>query len=63
MRFVLQPFQLYVLILAEWVSSQQQEVIKLSLPKTISDREVGHKGIVPLTVSLNSRSEITADQT
>ncbi|MDC0937068.1 hypothetical protein OAS39_12350 [Pirellulales bacterium] len=47
MRFVLQPFQLYFLILAGWVSRQQQEVIKhLRIENQVLKEQLGKKRIL-----------------
>jgi putative transposase len=47
MRFVLQPFQLYFLILAGWVNRQQQEVIKhLRIENQVLKEKLGKKRIL-----------------
>jgi hypothetical protein len=34
MKFVLQPWQLFILILASWINRQQQDVIHYLEPRT-----------------------------
>ena len=39
MDFTLQPWQLYVVILADWINRQQQQVINYQRTETVSLRQ------------------------